>query len=231
MDSVFQRRYSRWKGNLPSPRDSYFDRDVARTGVPLGADIFEAGFGEGHFLRWGRAQGYQCEGCEIVPEFVNTAREDGFNVDLGDLAAVLADRPNRYDLVVLFDVLEHIPIESIPLAMASISDSLRPGGEVLVRCPNGASPFGRFFQHGDLTHTVALNGLSLSQIAEASDLEFVGIWNAARDYRTTDHRTVLRLAAYGLRDLVEFVIGHAYFGQRVPLDPNITGLFRKPLVL
>jgi SAM-dependent methyltransferase len=60
--------------------------------------------------------------------------------DLGARAAVcplgqLPFRPESFDLVIAFEILEHIPKEGIPAAIADVHRVLRPGGQFWISVP------------------------------------------------------------------------------------------------
>lgn len=82
------------------------------------------------------------------------------------LQGELADR--NFDRIVLLDVFEHFsPIEGVAL-LESLYRRLTPGGRVVLRLPNAASPFGLKHQFGDLTHRAAYTVGSLRQVAYAA---------------------------------------------------------------
>lgn len=98
---------------------------------------------------------------------------------------------------------------------------LTPSGRVLARFPNEASPFGAFYQSGDVTHMTLLSSGSISQVAVAAGMRVVSIGNAARSMQGRRNRLVRR-AAYLARDMIEWTLGQIYFGQRVAFDPMLT---------
>ena len=59
------------------------------------------------------------------------------------------EHPARFDTVVAFDVFEHFALEEIEARLAALETMIRPGGHLLMRFPNGQSPFGLVLQHGD----------------------------------------------------------------------------------
>ncbi len=102
---------------------------------------------------------------------------------------------------------------------------LGPDGRILLRFPNGQSPFSGLYQNGDLTHVSRFTPASLRQLAEPCGLELAGAFN----HRSMPPglRALKRRAAYWVRDMVETVLGLVYFGRRVPLDPNIVVVLRR----
>jgi 2-polyprenyl-3-methyl-5-hydroxy-6-metoxy-1,4-benzoquinol methylase len=125
----------------PLQQDVYPDdprSDVAPF-VPRGfRNALEVGCGKGGFGRTLRAAAPEARlvGIEAVPEQADyTRRAAVFDEVLeGYFPDVLSDRPERFDLVVYNDVLEHIvdPWE----VLRRTHDFLAPGGQVLASIPN-----------------------------------------------------------------------------------------------
>lgn len=154
----------------------YFPQEVARCERPLpaGSRVLELGFGNGAFLAWGRTQGWEMHGTEVNPPLVDAARAAGFEAMCTDTFAPLPDA--QFDLVVAFDVLEHIPQPLLPVVLRSIQRVLKPGGAFLARFPNADSPFGLANQHGDLTHVTAIGRGKVVYLANrlGAELTYVG---------------------------------------------------------
>jgi SAM-dependent methyltransferase len=106
-------------------------RELARfskAGTAL--DIGAAGGGNTRVLR---ANGWQPIAIEYGAEGAEVARDRGLNVLRAD-ARRLPVADGSIDLVVAFDVLEHIEEEDV--AMAEINRVLRPGGVALMAVPS-----------------------------------------------------------------------------------------------
>lgn len=161
--------YAQWKGWDPadfarfSAYDSrYFGWHVQRALGPRAAPIaaLEVGFGNGRFMGWLRAQGHGVVGVETNTRLLEVARGAGFQAEL---AVADVDATTRFDLVAAFDVLEHVPPAQTQAFVAQLAARLRPGGRLLLRFPNGESPFGLWMQHGDTTH---VNAFGLSKMRQ-----------------------------------------------------------------
>ena len=113
------------------------------------------------------ARGINVIRIETQAELLRRAREAGCvaHAALEDLDL------QRFDAIVAFDVLEHIPQDALIPLFQSFASKLRPDGVVLCRVPNGESPFGRLYQHGDLTHRTTLDLSKFQQIGLACGLE------------------------------------------------------------
>jgi len=223
--------YRDWKGwsevRDPDPLVAEgYALDLARAGVEPGARLLELGFGGGGFLRWAREQGYAVAGFELDDELARRAQEAGFEATSGDLDALRAGwERGGFDAVVAFDVLEHLEPDPLVETLGALRELLRPGGVIVARVPNGGSPFGRYYQHGDVTHKTALTSSLCEQLGRLAGLELVRFDNAARPWRR-GRRRLLRLLSYGSRTLIERAVGYLYFHERLPLDPNAVVVWR-----
>lgn len=227
--------YTKWRSHHSDVRGQehlarLFEAEFTRLKAPAPpARVFEVGFGPGDFLRWAQSKGYSVTGCEVIPEYVQQARLQGFEVVEGAGDRVIRDVADAVDIFVALDVFEHLSADEGIVLLTLMRQSLRPGGKVLIRVPNGGSPFGRLHQHGDVTHRTVHTGNSMRQMAEAAGLEFLYADNSARDLKVHRPLSVLKPVAYLVRNSIEHVLGRLYYGHRVPLDYNLSiGLARLP---
>ncbi|SCB08486.1 Methyltransferase domain-containing protein [Bradyrhizobium shewense] len=99
------------------------------------SSILEVGAGAGATLRW--LKGYypnaETTGVEINPALSD---ELGRNVDRAIIGSVdeIIVQLKKYDLILLLDVLEHLPDPSATLQ--SLAKTLNPGGRVIISVPN-----------------------------------------------------------------------------------------------
>jgi len=201
-----------------------FAKELHRAKTPPQGRLLEIGFGDGLFLDWARAEGFTVEGIELNADFCAAARSRGHAVECGDAVKLLEGRNDRYDLVVLFDVLEHLRIDEIVQLLRSLRACLAADGKVLATFPNGQSPFGRVYQHGDVTHVTTLSVPIMTDIAPLADMRVVAGYNRARS-ALTSRSTARRLArklSFAARDIVQWTVGQIYFQAQIPLDPNVT---------
>jgi SAM-dependent methyltransferase len=169
-------QYSTWKnwgnkyfGSFSREEGAYFDAELRSCG--FGSNklrILELGFGNGCFAGWAKNRGHDYVGLEIIPELVERGRSQDFNVaeTPSDLSKMF--QPDSFDLIVAFDVFEHIPTDRLIVVLSQILKILGLGGIVLARFPSGDSPFSRAYQHGDITHRSCLGSSAVRQIAAAS---------------------------------------------------------------
>jgi SAM-dependent methyltransferase len=174
-----------WVGQVPfgflEPGEArYFDselRDVlAHVGVVT--DVLEIGYGNGAFLSYCASRGWNVTGTELDPSLVCAGLQHGFTVLPADQTAGLAD--DSFDLIAVFDVLEHIPQDAIPEFLSELRRMLRPGGRMVFRFPNADSWLGNPLQHGDPTHVTAIGYLKMTYFALQTGLELAAFRGARR---------------------------------------------------
>ncbi len=222
-------RWKQWDGDFSaSDRDArYFAAEFA--GIPLaGKRVLEIGFGNGRFLAWAKAQGAAIAGTEIEEAMLARAREKGFDALPAALDG-LAASGRRFDVVVAFDVFEHWDKSTLVTNLKYLAAALDAGGLLVARFPNGHSPFGRVFQHGDITHQTALSKSSIEQLAVMTGFEVVRVDNAQRVSTRRDIWAVLKYHwRKRQRARIEVMVSRLYALERLPLDPNLTAVLRKP---
>ncbi|HXS73116.1 MAG TPA: class I SAM-dependent methyltransferase [Rhodanobacteraceae bacterium] len=197
--------------------------------IPLqGRRVLEIGFGNGVFLAWARAQGARVSGIEINAAMLEAAHQHGFEAFKASLAE-LAGRGERYDVIAAFDVLEHWDAEELLRNFGLIQRLLRDDSIFVARFPNGQSPFGRVFQHGDLSHKSALSTWNVQYLAAANGLEVVRVSNACRVAAHDNPLSAMkqRWLAWRRRR-IERRLSRLYGMPRLPLDPNLVAVLRKP---
>jgi len=152
LDRYYPPRYRQYGGLTLRALRALYGRRVGGwlRHLPSEGRAFEVGCGEGWMLRALRDRGWRVVGSERSAAGARAAADiNGIPMFVGDLAA-LGD--SRFNLVILFQVLEHL---SDPFsALRKGADLLAPGGIMVVAVPNAASvqarSFGRFWFHLDV---------------------------------------------------------------------------------
>ena len=225
--NTFYSGYEEWKGwkggldEVPSATNhDYFSRELKRANIAPGVRLLEIGFGNGEFLQWAKVNGYAVSGVEIREKLYRLAKERNFSVFLGQIIDQIDGLENEFDALVGFDVLEHLPKDVFLDYFRAMNRLLKQGGSVILRFPNGQSPFGRYYQYSDLTHQNVLTGRLIEQLAGITGFSLEGCYNAIRIHGKK--RKLKKVVKYFLRDLLESALGHLHFGERVPMDANLT---------
>lgn len=99
------------------------------------ADILEIGSGTGNLLHRLRDEGYRVRGVEINRERIDESRRWFGELPIQLVEGVQLPFPDAsFDVVVSFDVFEHIPDSDAHLT--EVRRVLRPGGHYLMQTPN-----------------------------------------------------------------------------------------------
>ncbi|PXA03678.1 hypothetical protein DDZ13_10305 [Coraliomargarita sinensis] len=224
--------YRQWKGWSDEPfgtctdlQRNYFAKEMVRAGVVGPSKILELGFGNGEFLEWARSVGHEVLGVEIIDSLVAEASANGFSAYLKDITAEAFVEERNIDVVVAFDVIEHLSIREIQQLLRSLSPALSPEAVIICRFPNGCSPFSSATYNGDITHKTLLAQTSLRQIVEAEGFEVARFVNPVR---SLGRIPPLKWLIYLFRDVLEVALGYLYFNnQRWPLDPSAVAHLRR----
>jgi 2-polyprenyl-3-methyl-5-hydroxy-6-metoxy-1,4-benzoquinol methylase len=220
--------WKRWEGAFAATdKESRYYAAEFR-GIPLGgARVLEIGFGNGSFLAFARGEGATVTGLEINAEMCEAARNHGFDV-LDVPLTTLVERDTRYDIVVAFDVLEHWDTDELVGNFRAIGALLNDDGVFVSRFPNGQSPFGRVYQHGDFSHKSVLSTYKIEYLAALTGFDIVRIDNVRRvpsrpgPLASARHWWLARR-----RRRIERSIARLYGIRKLPLDPNLVAVLRK----
>ena len=106
------------------------------SGFGAGWEMLDVGCGLGQFVEVANRCGWKAEGLELSRGAVDFARRQGLPVRNLDFLSEEIE-PNSFDLVTLFEVIEHVPNPAEVLLRAG--EVVRPGGLVYLTTPNFAS--------------------------------------------------------------------------------------------
>jgi SAM-dependent methyltransferase len=148
--------------------------------IPRTASVADLGCGDGMLLRVFQELGFRdLHGVEGSAEMWALCHPHFAGVEQGDLRDYLRKHVGAFDLITLFDVLEHFTREEAVGLLDEIHAALRPGGWLLLQLPNGDSPFAggvfaadvtheTLYTRGSLGHILAIGGFGLVQVEEHS---------------------------------------------------------------
>lgn len=131
----------------------------------------DVGAAAGYCLQVMQAKGWKAAGLELDPDMCKQATAAGYtvyNTPLEDFNSEI-----KYDLITLFDVIEHIP--GIDAAFAKLNSLLADDGIVLLVTPNHDSMqrklFGKkWFQYKPIEHIQYFTATMLAAFAERNGL-------------------------------------------------------------
>jgi SAM-dependent methyltransferase len=226
--------YIEWKDWDDATFGKFTNRDTvyyaAETSITAQAPprLLEIGFGNGGFLGWIKSLGGEVFGVETNSQLNERARRhfssDYFFEDLRDPR--LNPFEGSFSHIVAFDVIEHISIEDLPGVLQRIRDLLAAEGRLIVRFPNGDSPFGRMVQHGDPTHVTSMGRHKLAYLAKNAGLKIAEIRAPALPLHGVGLASLIKRAGVKLgRFFFERLLSILYYGgQRIPLDSNYVAI-------
>lgn len=114
---------------------------LRKLGAPTGGQLLELGCAYGYFLDIAK-QSYQVSGLELCEEAVLSCNARGYqDVHRGEVSAENLARFAQADVVVLLDVIEHLP-DPVD-ALAAAAQKLKPNGLLLMTTGDFGSWFAR----------------------------------------------------------------------------------------
>lgn len=118
------------------------------------ARVLDVGCGWGFALMGMRNLGYKnLTGLEYSAEQAEQTRANGLTVEVTqETPAWLRARPESYDVVLLLDVLEHIPQNDQIDFLKALLAALRPKGRLILSVPNANALLSPRWRYGDFTH-------------------------------------------------------------------------------
>ena len=221
--------YHAWKG-WKDTRDA--EGEVARAvaelrmaGISPPARLLEIGFGDGAFLKRARSLGYECAGLERGASSIAELTAEGIDARFG-APDQFSDK--TFDIIVAFDVFEHIAIPDLISTLQQLAGLLDKAGRLVARFPNMASPFGLVNQYGDVTHVTGLSPGSFAQLAAMAGFEMVSAANGVTILRGGKGlRGLVKPLSLAMRKMIELVLSFAYYGKVTPLSPSVVVVLRK----
>jgi SAM-dependent methyltransferase len=167
-----------------------YDR-IVRAWLPENREVpvAEIACGHGSFLYWLKSRGYtSVSGVDSSPEQVALARLVGVKVEEDEANHWLARQPNgHFGAIIAIDLAEHLSKDDFMELLHLAKAALTADGSLILRLPNGDSPFVGMNLFNDITHvwTYTPNALnSLSQMHGFSATQFADEGaGAIRDHR------------------------------------------------
>ncbi len=230
--SAFDDEYAHWKHWHGSGAFTYKRKDAKYfmgqfQSLNLnGARVLEIGFGNGTFLAWAKHQGAKVSGTELNSHSVRLGADLGFDVHLGKVDNIPAIDADRFDLIVLIDVMEHLSNPDLERTLRWVVAHLSERGLCLARVPNEASPFGLVVQNSDATHCQNLSCEIFRQLAPVYGYEVIECRNQYRSW-ASGVPALRQFIQRGLRRLTESYFRFILEMRSGPLDMNIVVRFRR----
>jgi SAM-dependent methyltransferase len=99
-------------------------------------NLLDVGPGAGALLHYARGRGWNVLGLEIQDDFARNLRRQGLKIQVGELSDPSIQQ-QRFDVVTLWDVIEHVP--SVQATLECARNVVRPGGILAISTINAGS--------------------------------------------------------------------------------------------
>lgn len=192
-----------------------YDQLLKLTGGLEGDAVCEVGFGNGQLLAYLQGRNFIVNGTEIQDALIDRARRKGINAtkNIEDF-----DPGLKFNLILAIDVLEHIPQNEIPIFLQSLKGRLLNNGKILLRFPNGDSPYGLRNQHGDFTHITTIGSKKISFLARSAGLEIYSIsGEPVPKYTGLNSKKIKSILAPFFRNATRKILGNLLL---LPIDKH-----------
>ncbi len=240
----YTRYYRTWHDGSRKHFDEmakYFSEKLSPILADLERDArnFEVGCGGGFALGGLNLLGFQnVIGCDSDGGQVADATRFGVNavrVSAEEFQDYIASiQKDGFDAILIFDVLEHIPVAEQRAFLFRLRNALRDGGRLVCQVPNANALVASRFRYGDWTHSSSFTEQSLDFVLFNSGFDNINITESdAPKFPPFGPRWVKSLPLWALRVFFRAVrrLQFAAEGGRLfasaPLTPNIIALARK----
>jgi len=147
---------------------------------PLGHKVLDVGCGVGTMSLYLSSQGAKVEGIDVSKRAINIAENARQAVRLEDVQfkqQLLAKGRNNKDLVVCFEVLEHVPAEDTFLQL--IASHLKPDGKLVLSTPSFENTLYRLGYYrrfdAEVGHLRRYNPAVLTELLEKNGFEVLAL--------------------------------------------------------
>ena len=139
-------------------------------------ELLDVGSGTGAFLSEMKKNGWQVVGLEPDADARRVAREV-FGCDLRDTNELYKLKPNSFDAITLWHVLEHV--HDLQKYLQQLKALLKPGGNLIIAVPNytsfDASVYKQYWAAYDVPrHLYHFSPLSMKVLLEKHELKLIG---------------------------------------------------------
>ena len=139
-DTFYEDLQNREHGYYFQDRNEY---DIALNKLVTGEKVLEVGCGDGVFLEKLRDKNIDGMGLEFNELAVGKCLAKGLNVEKESIETFASQNPEKFDSVVLFQVLEHI--SDVSLFIDGLLSCLKKGGKLIIAVPDN-SPYHKNFR-------------------------------------------------------------------------------------
>jgi len=196
--------------------------------------ILDLACGAGHFLYCLKKRGYKnIRGIDIAEKQLEIAKSMGISeVEKADIFEYLPAHKENFDVVVAFDIIEHLKKDEVFKLLDAIRESLRPQGVVIIHTINASSLFVARSVYCDFTHEVCFTAISLLTVLRVCG--FVDVKVFGDEPIAYDLRSLLRVIFWKLIKnilktycLIETGSGRGLWKREDVFEPMMYAVARK----
>ena len=140
------------------------------------APILDFACGDGLLLAVAQSLGYSdLTGVDLSEALLQTAaKRSSAKLNHADGLEFLKANPDgAFEAIIAFDIFEHLTRPELLEVGREIARTLKPGGRLILRVPNGASPFSGNLLWSDLTHERPFTKMSCAQLLRPLGFEHI----------------------------------------------------------
>lgn len=166
-DTDYTRHYLKWHSDKNEHIESMisFYQRMLLPYLPANRDsnILDVGCGMGFALLSLQKIGYtHIQGIELDSGQVNSCLKKNLPVELvTDTIHYLNNQPDKYDVIICLDVIEHIPHQEQLYFVKAINIALKKAGKLICTVPNANSTLASRWRYIDWTHHISFTEDSL----------------------------------------------------------------------
>lgn len=218
----------------------YYMDKLSKLGVISGSSkVLEIGCGWGFCLGGLNRMGVSgSEGIDIDPMACRIAVGRGLNatlVDVDEISSFMGSREATYDVVLAFDVLEHVPLQVRDGMLNDVFKVLKPGGIFICQVPNANSVIASYMRYVDYTHTATFTHISLDVVLHNAGFEGITVQDAESMAKRPPMFPLAGLKAWAIKRMVRMALRAIYVAElgsypqvwSMPLDKNIIAVAKK----
>jgi len=139
------------------------------------SSILDFGCGYGQILSALQLEGYSnVYGADIERNAIDFCKKKDLNVKVLDVTGSENPFLERFDVIILSHVIEHLEKSSIIGVLSQIRNSfLKKGGKLLIAVPNAQSNTGCYWAYEDWTHTTLFTSGSIYYVLKSAGFDQV----------------------------------------------------------
>lgn len=131
-------------------------------------NVLDYGCGSGLLVNYLCSKFENIQGLDASKELVNVGQERGLpihHLPINEYENWVEKNKCRFDIVFLFDVLEHIPVNQQFKFLKQLTSVLSIKGKIVIKVPNAVSPVASRWRYIDWTHWSSFTEESLEFLA------------------------------------------------------------------